>query len=155
MILSSFQFSPLIDWVVEDTRETIQQRSSSPFCRRPLWAVLAWAGMCTLWCSLLCILSADHGVAHPPRCPEGWFWKGCRGVWHARSMQVSKTHKRFNRTLLIRQNKTACNVQGNPLFQASWFRGNFRLLTVARRDSCGPTRELKLLHTQPLVLFFK
>ena len=30
----------------------------------------------------------DHGVAHPPRCPEGWFWRGCRGVWHAQTMQV-------------------------------------------------------------------
>ena len=35
------------------------------------------------------IPSADHGVAHPPRCPEGWFWRGCCGVWHARTMQVS------------------------------------------------------------------
>ena len=33
------------------------------------------------------ISSADHGVAHPSRCPEGWFWKGCRGVCHARTMQ--------------------------------------------------------------------
>ena len=30
----------------------------------------------TLWCYLPSIASADHGVAHPPRCPEGWFWKG-------------------------------------------------------------------------------
>ena len=24
------------------------------------------------------ISSADHGVVHPPKCPEGWFWRGCR-----------------------------------------------------------------------------
>ena len=27
---------------------------------------------------ILSISSADHGIAHPPRCPEGWFWRGCR-----------------------------------------------------------------------------
>ena len=26
---------------------------------------------------------------YPPRCPEGWFRRGCRGVWHARTMRVS------------------------------------------------------------------
>ena len=25
----------------------------------------------------------------PSRWPEGWFSRGCRGVWHARTMQVS------------------------------------------------------------------
>ena len=30
----------------------------------------------------------DHDVAHPPWCPEGWLWRGCRGVWHVRTMQV-------------------------------------------------------------------
>ena len=35
------------------TWRTIQQRSSSNlFGRRPLWAVLAWAGMSTLWLAL-------------------------------------------------------------------------------------------------------
>ena len=24
--------------------------------------------------------SADHGVAYPPMCPGGWFWRGYRGV---------------------------------------------------------------------------
>ena len=27
--------------------------------------------------------STDHGIAHPPRWSEGWFWRGCRDVWHA------------------------------------------------------------------------
>ena len=44
------------------------------FCRRPLWAVLAWAGTSTLWCCSSGIFSADHGAAHPPRSPVGWFW---------------------------------------------------------------------------------
>ena len=69
---------------------TIQQTSSSSlFCRRPLWAVLAWAGMSTLWCCPSSIFSAYHGVAHLPRCPKGWFCRSCHGVWHAQTIQVS------------------------------------------------------------------
>ena len=39
---------------------------------------------------MLCIQisSADHDVAHLPRCPEEWFWRGYHGVWHARTIQV-------------------------------------------------------------------
>ena len=79
------QFSPLTDWVIGGrTWGMIQQRSSSSlFCRRPLWAAVAWAGMSTLWRCPSSISSADH----PPRCPKGWFWRGCRGVWHARTMR--------------------------------------------------------------------
>ena len=33
--------------------------------------------------------SANHNIAHPPRCPEGWFWRFCHGVWHAKIIQVS------------------------------------------------------------------
>ena len=46
-------------------------------------------GMSTLCRCSSSISSADHGVAHPPRCPEGWFWRGCHGVGHARTMQAS------------------------------------------------------------------
>ena len=88
LYLPSDQFSPSTDWVV--TRGTIQQRSSaSLFCRRPTWLVLASAGMSTLWYCPSSIFSADHGVAHAVICPEGWFWRGCRGVWYARTIQVS------------------------------------------------------------------
>ena len=74
----------------QGTQKMIQQRfSSSLFCRRPLWAVLAWAGMFTLWCCPARISTADNSVTHPPRCPEGWFWRGCCGMWHALTMQVS------------------------------------------------------------------
>ena len=53
----------------------IQQRSSSSlYCSRPLWAAPAWAGMSTLCCRPSSIFSADHSVAPPPRCSEGWFW---------------------------------------------------------------------------------
>ena len=45
----SVQLSPFTDWVVGGTWRTIQLRSSSSlFCRRPVRAVLAWAGMSTL-----------------------------------------------------------------------------------------------------------
>ena len=84
------QFSPLTNWVIGGTWEMIQHRSSSSlFCRTPLWAVLAIAGMFTLWCCPSSISSANHGVAHPPKCPKEWFWRGCHGVWHARPMQAS------------------------------------------------------------------
>ena len=39
----------------------------------PLWAVLARAGMSTLWCCPSSISSADQGIAHTPRYPKGWF----------------------------------------------------------------------------------
>ena len=75
-------------------------------CRRPLWTILAQAGTPTLWCCPSSISSADHGVAHPPRCPEGWFWRGCRGLWHGRTMQVSVSRQLPE------------EVHGNP--QGSW-----------------------------------
>ena len=43
----------------------------------------------SLMLSIQYCFSANHFVAHPPRYPEGWFWRGCRDVWHARAMQVS------------------------------------------------------------------
>ena len=86
--LSSFQSLDRLGH--RGTRGTIRQRScSSLLCRRPLCVVLGWADKPTLWCCPSSIFSADHGVAHPPRCPEGWFWRGCHDVWHARTMQVS------------------------------------------------------------------
>ena len=70
--------------------------SFSLFCGRPLRAIPAWAGTSTLWRCPSSISSADQGVARPPRCPEGWFWRGCRGVWHARMMhaQVACSNRR-------------------------------------------------------------
>ena len=89
---SSAQFSLLTDWVVWGRHKGRLSRNPLPvfffsFCRWPLWAVLAWAGMFTLWCCPSSISSANYGVVHPPRCPEGWFWRGCRRMWHVRTMQ--------------------------------------------------------------------
>ena len=84
------QFSSLTDWVVWRSGRTIQQWSSSSlFCRRPLWAVLARAGIPTLWRCPSSVSSADHGVVHSPRRSEGSFWRHCCGMWHAWTMQVS------------------------------------------------------------------
>ena len=100
---------------------TIQQRSSSSlFYRRPLWAVLAWARMSTLWCCPSSISSADHGVARLSTSPEGWFWRGCRGVWHVRTMQCSAFWQ------------LAVRVPEDP--QGSWSR------FAPHRWPCAPTR---------------
>ena len=55
------------------------------FCKRSSWAILARAGMFTLWCCPSSISSANYGIAHPPRYLGEWFQSGC----HARIMQVS------------------------------------------------------------------
>ena len=79
------QLSPLTKLVLRGTWLTTQQRSSSSlFSRRPLWAVLVWAVMSTLWCCPSSISSADPGVAHPPVVPLRW--RGC-GIWHAWTLQ--------------------------------------------------------------------
>ena len=41
------------------------------------------------------ILSIQHFLCwqrhcHPPRCPKGWFWRSCHGMWHAWTMHVSR-----------------------------------------------------------------
>ena len=65
-----------------------RERHDRRFCRDPLSVFPAGGHREQFWrgqgCSLFgfcpsSISSADHGVAHPPRCPEGWFWRGCRG----------------------------------------------------------------------------
>ena len=40
------------------------------------------------WCCLSSISSANHCVVHRPRCLEGWFLRGCRAVWHTRTVQL-------------------------------------------------------------------
>ena len=86
----SVRFSPLTGLIVGGTWGTIRQRSSSSlFYRRPLRAVLAWTRVSTPWYCPSSISSANHGITHPPRCPEWWFFRGIRGMWHAQTMQVS------------------------------------------------------------------
>ena len=91
-LLSAVKFSS-VPWPIGSSGEHEGRFSRDPlpvfFCRRPLSAVLAWAKTSALWCSPSSISSADHGVAHRPSCSEGWFWRGCRGVWHVWTMQVS------------------------------------------------------------------
>ena len=64
------RFSSSVPWLIGSSGGTwgmIQQRSSpSLFCRKLLWAVLAWAEMSTLWCCPSSI-TAYHAVGCPPR----------------------------------------------------------------------------------------
>ena len=110
----SHQFSS-VPWPIGSsggTWRTIQQRSSSSlFCRRPLPAVLAWAGIySTLWCCPSSISSAEVSVAHPPRCHEGRFWRGCRGVWFAQTMQVSVSWQLPEEVPVDPQGSGSCSV---------------------------------------------
>ena len=66
----------------------LQRSSSCLFCRRQLWSVQAWAEMSTMMLSIQCFLCWPwHRLF--PMSPEGRFWRGCHGVWHAQTMQVS------------------------------------------------------------------
>ena len=59
---------------------------------RPVFsAIPVRAGMSTLWCCPFSISSADHGIAHLLRCPEGWFWRGCCRDCHTRIVTVSNS----------------------------------------------------------------
>ena len=80
------------------------------FCRRPLWAVLACTDMSTLWCYPSSISTADHGFAHPPRCPEGWFWRACCGVWHAGAMQISVSWQLPEEVPVNPQGRLSCSA---------------------------------------------
>ena len=70
-------------------RENSEEILYRSFLLRLLWAIMAWTGTSTLWRCPSSISIADYGVAHSPRCPDGWFWRGCHSVWHARTRQVS------------------------------------------------------------------
>ena len=92
----SVRFSPLTNWVGGGGGGATRGR----FSRDPVPVCFSAAGHCehfwpvrgrmsAVWYCPSSISCADHGIAHPPRRPEGWFWRGCRGVWYARTMQVS------------------------------------------------------------------
>ena len=86
------------DWVIFQTWRMIQQRSSFSLFWGGGWGGdggLGIAGISSegrniqsLMLSILHFL-CQHGITHPPRCPEGWFWRGSRGTWHAQTMLVS------------------------------------------------------------------
>ena len=87
---TSVQFTPLNDWVAEGTWRTIQGKKTPNFLPvfsargrheqfrhgqgRPLFVVVQTAS--PLPAAMLPAL-------------QGWFWRGCRGVWHVRTMRVS------------------------------------------------------------------
>ena len=73
-LASLVQFSPLTDQVIWKTWWLIRQRSSSSlFCEKPLWAVLAWIRMSTLWHWPSSISSDGSIIIHPPPwCPDGF-----------------------------------------------------------------------------------
>ena len=83
---SSVQFSPLTNWVFRGTWWMTQQRffSAGGPCKQ-FWHRQG----CPLFDDINpAVFSADH-ITHPPRSPEGWFWRCCHDVWHAWSMQIS------------------------------------------------------------------
>ena len=56
----------------------------------------------TLWCCPSCISSADQGVVHPPRCPGGWFWRGCQGARYVQTMQICVSRQKTILLLVIK-----------------------------------------------------
>ena len=76
LISQELQFS-CFPWTIRSSGGHVGRFSSDPlsvfffFCKRPLWVVLAWVGMSTLWSCPSSISSADHSVAHTLKCPEG------------------------------------------------------------------------------------
>ena len=150
LLLLSKQSQRYEQWPIRRTWGTIWQRSSSSlFCRRPLWAVPAWAGISILWCCPSSISSADNGVAHSPTCPEGWFWRGCRGVWHVRTMQVSVSWQLPEEVRVDPQGSWSCSTPSRwscdpsrrygEVSSRTWFRkpGSFFFFSrVSKQDPC-------------------
>ena len=85
----SVQSSPLTEWVIWGTWGAIQRRSSSKGFQRE--AIMCGSGKDSHVHSftLPSISSANHGISHPPGCYEGWFWRGCCGVWHTKTKWIS------------------------------------------------------------------
>ena len=91
-ILSSVQFSS-VPWPSGSSR-----RHERRFSRDPL-PVLPAGGPCEqFWHGQRCPLSdvvrpavplPTTASPTPPRCREGWFGRGCRGVWHTRTTHLS------------------------------------------------------------------
>ena len=74
----SLQFSPMTDWIIWGScfQCVLQDVLVNSFC----------IGRNVHSSS---ISSANHGIANPSGCPEGWFWRSCYGMWHAQTKQVS------------------------------------------------------------------
>ena len=76
----SVQFSPLADWVI--------RRDMKDDSAEILFQSFLQEAVVSLWCCPSIMSSTDQGITHPPRCPKGWFWRGCCGVWRVRTMRV-------------------------------------------------------------------
>ena len=66
----------LVSWPTGSSAGTMDNSAQilfSLFCRKPLWTVLAWAGMSIRWPCPSSIFSASHSTAHHWTGPEGWF----------------------------------------------------------------------------------
>ena len=70
----------------------------------PQEALLSSSGMCRYICPLFDNIAhsgsaANHSITHPPRCPDGWFWRGCHGVRHmsepCKFLSLDSRKKRF------------------------------------------------------------
>ena len=92
---SSVQFSPLTDWVVGGTSLVLSIQQ----------------------------FYADRSVAQPPRCPEGWFWRGCRGVWHARTTRVSLSRQFPEEVPVDPQGSWSCSATSRWSYAPSRKRG--------------------------------
>ena len=88
-------------------------------------------GMSTPWCCPSSIFSADHGIAHPPRCPGGCFWRGCRGMWHAWTMQVSISWQLPEEVPVYPQGSWSCSAPSRWFYdktKLTWISGELLLL---------------------------
>ena len=86
--LSSVQsLDQLVHW--RDMRDDSAEILFQTFLQEAHLEQFAGAWTSILWCCPSSISLCRSRIAHPPRCLEGWFWRGFHGVWHARTMQVS------------------------------------------------------------------
>ena len=143
----SVQFSSLTNWVVGGTCGMIWQRSSSSlFYRRSSWAVLAQAGMTTLRCCPSSIPSAGHVVAHPPSWPEEWFWRGCHGVWHAKTMQVSISWHLPEQVPMDPQGSWSCSAPSRWFNAAGVTDDSFKFCSILTHSQIIVLHALEGLH---------
>ena len=72
---------------------------------------------------------AEHGITHPPRCPEGWFWRGCRGMSLAWTMQVMVSWQLPEKVPVDPQGSWSCSTPSHWSCTPSRRRGEVSLGT--------------------------
>ena len=105
------QFSSVqpLDWVVGGLDRRFSRFSSNSFCRKPLCTLQACGDVHSL------MLSIQHFLCRPwhrhsQRCPEGLFWRGCRGVWYAQTMRVSISGQLQEEVPVDQQGSWSCSA---------------------------------------------